>query len=134
MDIQMNRPHYIVLYYTRRLRELRKLQLALKKTEIPFNVRESILKGTSLGFPITPAHTPTTFWSILVPNSIVQQAQEVLWECGDDFLLDPLIEEFATPQWMRTLWRYYSIIFMLLITTLVVVSIITFPIESGSLL
>lgn len=83
---------------------------ALEQSNIPFQRREETSGGIRLAMPASPAVGPGTWWIVLVPESFVLQAQEILK--GLPFNQDPTpgIWDYQPKPQGKLAWQIYSVI------------------------
>jgi hypothetical protein len=81
---------------------------ALEDAGIPFQRREETSGGIRLAMPLAPSTGPGNFWSIIVPESSVAQAQEVLAALPFEQTTTPDVWNFQPKPGVKTGWQIYS--------------------------
>lgn len=78
---------------------------ALDAAGIPFQQREETSGGLRVAMPVAPTPGPGVWWTILVPESWVAQAKDVVLELPFDATTTPDVWSFEPKPVGRRLWQ-----------------------------
>jgi hypothetical protein len=99
----------------------------LKEAKIPFITRQESVSGLSLAMLPTPVMGPGIFFSIRVPESMVDDAIKILEELPIDLKTEPDVWHFGPSEGVKNFWKFYakiSIIGFIIALVIVVLGLI----------
>ncbi|MDH3268714.1 MAG: DUF2007 domain-containing protein [Ignavibacteria bacterium] len=70
--------NHISIFRTGKLWEIDSARDAMKQADIPHFIREENVSGLKTAFPAAPAPGAGIFWSLMVPESVVEDAKKIL--------------------------------------------------------
>jgi len=100
--------NFITVFRTGQLIHLDWAANALEEADIPFQRREETSGGIRLAMPVAPSTGPGQWWSIVVPESFVSQAREVLAELPIEQTTTPDVWSFQPTPDVKKGWQIYS--------------------------
>ena len=100
--------NFITVFRTGQLIHLDWAANALEEADIPFQRREETSGGIRLAMPVAPATGPGQWWSIVVPESLVSQAREVLAGLPIEQTTTPDVWSFQPTPGVKMGWQIYS--------------------------
>ena len=100
--------NFITVFRTGQLIHLDWAANALEEADIPFQRREETSGGIRLAMPVAPSTGPGQWWSIVVPESFVSQAREVLAGLPIEQTTTPDVWSFQPTPKVKTGWQIYS--------------------------
>ena len=81
---------------------------ALEEAGIPYQRREETSGGLRLAMPVAPATGPGNWWAIIVPESSVAQAREVLQRLPLEQSTTPGVWDFQPSRKVQRGWQIYA--------------------------
>lgn len=81
---------------------------ALEEAGIPFQRRQETSSGLSLAMPVVPATGPGQWWSLLVPETHVDQAREILAALPIEQTTRPDYWSFQPTPAVKRAWQVYA--------------------------
>jgi hypothetical protein len=100
--------HFVTVFRTGQLIHLDWASNALEEADIPFQRREETSGGISLAMSAAPATGPGQWWSILVPESSMSHAREVLAALPIEQTVTPDVWSFQPTPRVKLGWQIYS--------------------------
>ena len=88
---------------------------ALDDAGIPYQSREESSGGIQVAMPAFPSVMPGTWWTVLVPSSLRQRAQEILDSMPFDSGLTPDVWDFQPKPSVKRLWQACTIVLLILL-------------------
>jgi hypothetical protein len=104
---ESTRGHTIV-FKTGKLHELDKASNALNEEGIPFFKETESSSGVRLAMPFQPDMGPGTWYSILVPDQVKEQAKSVLSNLPFEISSDPDIWHFGSSEKQKRWWKIFT--------------------------
>jgi hypothetical protein len=105
MSIELT--NFVTVFRTGQLIHLDWAANALEEADIPFQRREETSGGICLAMPVAPATGPGQWWSILVPESFVGQAHEILASLPIEQTTTPDVWSFQPTPGVKFGWQIY---------------------------
>ena len=87
----------------------------LDEAGIPYQCREESSGGIQVAMPAFPSVMPGTWWTVLVPSSLRQRAQEILDSMPFDSGLTPDVWDFQPKPAGKRLWQACTIVLLALL-------------------
>lgn len=87
----------------------------LDEAGIPYQCREESSGGIQVAMPAFPSVMPGTWWTVLVPSSLRQRAQEILDSMPFDSGLTPDVWDFHPKPSVKRLWQACTIVLLALL-------------------
>jgi len=87
----------------------------LEEAGIPYQCREESSGGIQVAMPAFPSVMPGTWWTVLVPSSLRQRAQEILDSMPFDSGLTPDVWDFQPKPSVKRLWQVCAIVLLALL-------------------
>ena len=87
----------------------------LDEAGIPYQCREESSGGIQVAMPAFPSVMPGTWWTVLVPSSLRQRAQEILDSMPFDSGLTPDGWDFQPKPSVKRLWQACAIVLLALL-------------------
>jgi hypothetical protein len=87
----------------------------LDEAGIPYQCREESSGGIQVAMPAFPSVMPGTWWTVLVPSSLRQRAQEILDSMPFDSGLTPDVWDFQPKPSVKRLWQACAIVLLALL-------------------
>jgi hypothetical protein len=107
-DMSVDLTSFVTVFKTGQLVHLDWASNALEEAGIPYQRREETSGGIRLAMPVAPATGPGTWWSIIVPESSVEQARELLAELPFDQTTTPDVWSFQPKRGVKLGWQIYA--------------------------
>lgn len=99
---------FVTVFRTGQLIHLDWVATAMEEAGIPFQRREESSGGLRLAMPVAPATGPGQWWSIVVPESSVSLAREVLAGLPIEQTTTPDVWSFQPKVGVKFGWQIYS--------------------------
>jgi hypothetical protein len=87
---------------------------SLRENEIPFYRQQETSGGLRLAMPFQPAMGPGTWYSILVPEEVVDEARRILNELPIEVNNNPDVWHFGPSEKVKRGWSIYIWISLIL--------------------
>ena len=100
----------VIVLRTGRLHEFEMACNALTESGIPFFKQQEI-SGVKTAL-YAPAAGPGTFWNILVPVSMKQEAEKILKELPIENTTEPDLWHFGGKPYAKKVWKILALIFL----------------------
>lgn len=105
MNVELT--NFVTVFRTGNLTYVDWASNTLEEADIPFQRREETSGGIRLAMPVAPSTGPGQWWSIVVPESFVNQAREVLAELPIEQTTTPDVWSFQPTPGVKTGWQIY---------------------------
>src|SRR5512143_2123401 len=104
----VDRTNFVTVLRTGQLVHLDWACNALDKAGVPYQRREETSGGIRLAMPVAPSVGPGTWWAVLVPESFVGRAQEVLAGLPFEQTTTPDVWSFQPRPAVKLGWQIYA--------------------------
>jgi len=116
--------NHISVFSTGKLWEIDMARDALKQAGIPHFVREENLSGLRTAFPAAPAPGVGVTWCLMVPESIVEDAMQILNELSIDINKQPGFWDFTSDPRSIKGFKIFIWISLLIIVFFIIIEIL----------
>ena len=106
MSIELT--NFVTVFRTGQLLYLDWASNALEEAGIPFQRREETAGGLRLAMPAAPSTGPGTWWAVIVPESFVAQARDVLAPLPFEQTTTPDYWNFQPKRGVKLGWQIYA--------------------------
>lgn len=108
-----DRSEFVVVLRTGKLYEVDTALLALKEANVPCFAQQQGIDGVRFAMPAMPTAGPGLWYIVLVPVTVVQQAQDILSQLPIEVKTDPDAWDFTTDTSLRINWKTAIILFLI---------------------
>ena len=116
--------NFVTVFRTGQLVQLDWAFNALEEEGIPCQRREETSGGIRLAMPVAPATGPGTWWSVMVPESYVARAREILAGLPFEQSTTPDVWDFQPKRGVKLGWQIYAGIVIAILAIAAVVSMV----------
>ena len=113
----------VVILKTGRLHEFELACNALTELDIPFFRQEETVSGLKTAV-VAPVPGPGTFWNILVPAAMKEEAEKLLKNLPIDVTTEPDIWHFGPKPYVKKLYRITAVISLAALLCLIIMNIV----------
>ena len=104
----------IIIFKTGKIYELDLVSNALKEANIPYYRQEETSGGLKLAMSVTPAMGPGNWYSIIVTESVLNDAKKILETLPIETKTNPGVWDFSPKNKINKLWKIFAISIILI--------------------
>ena len=116
--------NHVCILKTGRLLDLDLAANTLTENGIPYYKQMETITGLKLAMPFQPAMGPGTYYNILVPERLSEEAKQILSELPIDLNDDPDLFHFGASEKEKSGWKIYVWVILAITAIILIGSII----------
>ena len=120
-DSQMNP---VVVFRTGQVWQMDMAVNALKEARLAYFSQEENASGLRLAMPVAPTPGPGVCWSLLVPESAVEDAKRVLSELPFEIKTNPDAWDFKPEEAVKKTWRTWIVVWLVFLALMTILAIL----------